>query len=96
MGLKPDAVMGVSSGETNAIFATGAWHDMDAMFAEIESSGMYTREIAGEYRAAQRAWPDREIDRETAAQSQAKKRVENLSEEDVEKALIKELEDTGY
>ena len=55
--------MGVSSGETNAIFATGAWHDMDAMFAEIEDSGMYTREIAGEYRAAQRAWPDRGIDR---------------------------------
>ncbi len=36
LGIKPDAVLGVSSGETNAMFATGAWHDMDAMFAEID------------------------------------------------------------
>ncbi|HRA66936.1 MAG TPA: beta-ketoacyl synthase N-terminal-like domain-containing protein, partial [Caldilinea sp.] len=60
LSLKPDAVLGVSSGETNSMFATGAWHDMDAMFAEIDASGMYTREIAGEYRAAKRAWQDRD------------------------------------
>ncbi|MCP4211127.1 MAG: beta-ketoacyl synthase [Halieaceae bacterium] len=59
LGIMPDAVLGVSSGETNALFATGAWHDMDAMFAEIDRSGMYTREIAGEYQTAQRAWQDR-------------------------------------
>jgi acyl transferase domain-containing protein len=49
LGIRPDAVLGVSSGETNSMFATGAWHDMDAMFAEIDASGMYTREIAGDY-----------------------------------------------
>ncbi len=59
LGIVPDAVLGVSSGETNALFATGAWHDMDAMFSEIDLSGMYTREIAGEYQTAQRAWQDR-------------------------------------
>ncbi|MFO7631550.1 MAG: beta-ketoacyl synthase N-terminal-like domain-containing protein, partial [Caldilinea sp.] len=60
LGIKPAAVLGVSSGETNSMFATGAWHDMDAMFAEIDASGMYTCEIAGEYQAARRAWQDRD------------------------------------
>ena len=59
LGLRPAAMLGVSSGETNSLFASGAWHDMDAMFGEIDQSGMYTREIAGEYRAAARAWHDR-------------------------------------
>jgi acyl transferase domain-containing protein len=60
LGVKPDAVLGVSSGETNSMFATGAWTDMDAMFAEIDAAGMYTREIAGDYQAARRAWQDRD------------------------------------
>ena len=59
LGLRPAAMLGVSSGETNSLFASGAWHDMDAMFEEIDLSGMYTREIAGEYQAAARAWHDR-------------------------------------
>jgi acyl transferase domain-containing protein len=59
LGIRPAAVLGVSSGETNSMFATGAWHDMDAMFAEIDASGMYTREIAGDYAAARRAWAER-------------------------------------
>ena len=59
LGLRPAAMLGVSSGETNSLFASGAWHDMDAMFEEIDRSGMYTREIAGEYQAAARAWHDR-------------------------------------
>jgi acyl transferase domain-containing protein len=59
LGIRPNAVLGVSSGETNSMFATGAWHDMDAMFAEIDASGMYTREIAGDYAAARRAWAER-------------------------------------
>ena len=59
LGLRPAAMLGVSSGETNSLFASGAWHDMDAMFGEIDQSGMYTREIAGEYQAAARAWHDR-------------------------------------
>jgi acyl transferase domain-containing protein len=67
LGIQPDAVLGVSSGETNSMFATGAWHDMDAMFAEIDASGMYTREIAGEYAAARRAWADRSQARSSGA-----------------------------
>ena len=54
LGIKPDALLGVSSGETNFVFASGAWHDMDEMFGEMDTSGMYTREIAGEYDTARR------------------------------------------
>ena len=61
LGLRPAALLGVSSGETNSLFASGAWHDMDAMFAEIDRSGMYSREIAGEYRVAERAWRDQAV-----------------------------------
>ena len=61
LGLRPAALLGVSSGETNSLFASGAWHDMDAMFAEIDRSGMYSREIAGEYRAAARTWRDQAV-----------------------------------
>ena len=55
LGIKPDALLGVSSGETNFVFASGAWHDMDEMFGEMDTSGMYTREIAGEYDTARHA-----------------------------------------
>ncbi|PCI37634.1 MAG: beta-ketoacyl synthase [Elusimicrobia bacterium] len=56
LGLKPAAALGISSGETNALYALGVWHDMDRMYAEINDSGLYARELAGEFRAAQRAW----------------------------------------
>ena len=35
LGIKPDAMLGVSSGETNTMFASGAWHDM-AWYAMTE------------------------------------------------------------
>ncbi|MFN2167000.1 MAG: hypothetical protein ACK2U9_12160, partial [Anaerolineae bacterium] len=60
--LEPQAVLGVSSGETNSVFALDAWRDMDAMFAAMDSQGMYTREIAGDYATAKRAWQDRGVD----------------------------------
>ena len=50
LGIRPDAVLGLSSGETNGILAMGAWRDGDALFAEIERSGMYGRELTGECR----------------------------------------------
>ncbi len=64
LGIKPDALLGVSSGETNFVFASGAWHDMDEMFGEMDTSGMYTREIAGEYDTARRrrAWQDKGVE----------------------------------
>ena len=56
LGLKPHAVLGLSSGETNALFATGAWGRIDDLFAEIPRSGMYERELGGQFEAARRFW----------------------------------------
>ncbi|MCU0655141.1 MAG: polyketide synthase dehydratase domain-containing protein [Polyangiaceae bacterium] len=56
LGLKPAAYLGISSGETNALFASGAWTDLDAMFEDIEACGLYSRELAGDFEAARVSW----------------------------------------
>ena len=56
LGIEPVAVMGISSGETNSLFAMGAWQDIEQMFAEIHASGIYERETAGQFDAARRSW----------------------------------------
>jgi len=58
LGLRPAAVLGVSSGETNSMFATGAWRDLDGLFNGIAESGMYEIQISGECQAARNAWGD--------------------------------------
>ena len=57
--LTPAATIGFSSGETNALFAMGAWSDMDAFHQAIIDEGAFTREISGEYATVQRAWQER-------------------------------------
>jgi acyl transferase domain-containing protein/3-hydroxymyristoyl/3-hydroxydecanoyl-(acyl carrier protein) dehydratase/1-acyl-sn-glycerol-3-phosphate acyltransferase len=59
LGLHPQAVLGVSSGETNGVFALGAWRDLDDMFREIFDSGMYQYWISGDFECVRRAWGDR-------------------------------------
>lgn len=54
--LRPQAVLGVSSGETNSVVAMGAWDDLDTMAQEILASGMYSRQIAGEFEVAKKGW----------------------------------------
>ncbi len=56
LGLPPQATIGYSSGESNALFASGAWRDLDAMVAESWKSPIFTDEIVGEFAAARRAW----------------------------------------
>lgn len=54
--LRPAAMIGLSSGETNSLFAAGVWQGIDGMLDDIARSGMYEREIAGEFGVARRAW----------------------------------------
>lgn len=54
--LVPQAAIGLSSGETNALLAFGVWRDLDAMLGEIEASGLYGRELTGACRAAAQTW----------------------------------------
>lgn len=58
--LRPAAMIGLSSGETNSLFAAGVWQGIDGMLDDIARSGMYEREIAGEFGVARRAWKLRE------------------------------------
>lgn len=56
LGIAPSAVLGLSSGETNALLAFGVWRDIDAMLAEIENSGLYDEQLTGSCLAAAAAW----------------------------------------
>ncbi len=56
LGLAPDAWMGYSSGETNALIASGTWTDVDALVHESEASGLFTRELGGSFDAVARRW----------------------------------------
>lgn len=56
LGLRPDAWLGYSSGETNALFAAGVWQDADALIAATERSALMRREIGGEFAAVSRHW----------------------------------------
>lgn len=56
LGLRPHAALGYSSGESNALFAFGAWRDIDAMVRESDSGTLFHSDIAGEFAAVRRAW----------------------------------------
>jgi acyl transferase domain-containing protein/3-hydroxymyristoyl/3-hydroxydecanoyl-(acyl carrier protein) dehydratase/1-acyl-sn-glycerol-3-phosphate acyltransferase len=55
LGVRADACLGLSSGETNSYLASGAWTDADALFAAVEESGMYDLHLAGEHRTLRAA-----------------------------------------
>lgn len=56
LGLRPTAALGYSSGESNSLFAFGAWRDMDAMRRECQDAGLFTRELGGEFQVVKRQW----------------------------------------
>ncbi|MBF0188934.1 MAG: beta-ketoacyl synthase, partial [Magnetococcales bacterium] len=56
LGLRPTATLGLSSGESNGLFAFGVWRDMAEMFREIDASRLYGHWLTGSCRSAARAW----------------------------------------
>jgi acyl transferase domain-containing protein/3-hydroxymyristoyl/3-hydroxydecanoyl-(acyl carrier protein) dehydratase len=56
LGVVPQAAVGLSSGESNALMALGAWNDFDALLDEIERERLYETHISGEYAAAHAHW----------------------------------------
>ncbi|OSM07319.1 putative beta keto-acyl synthase [Magnetofaba australis IT-1] len=56
LGLRPQAALGLSSGESNSLFAFGVWRDMAQMFADIDASQIYGRWLTGPCVSAARAW----------------------------------------
>ncbi|MFA7061507.1 MAG: beta-ketoacyl synthase N-terminal-like domain-containing protein, partial [Pedobacter sp.] len=55
-GIKPQAVIGYSLGESAGLFALGAWRDRDEMLKRMNASTLFTHDMAGECRAARQAW----------------------------------------
>ena len=47
LGLRPTAAIGYSSGESNSLFAFGAWRDLDAMMAQMQSTSSYIAQQLG-------------------------------------------------
>jgi acyl transferase domain-containing protein/3-hydroxymyristoyl/3-hydroxydecanoyl-(acyl carrier protein) dehydratase len=58
LGLRPDAAIGYSSGESAALGALGAWQDMTAMLRDLRDSDLFRSGLTGEYRVLQHAWRD--------------------------------------
>ncbi|MBW6509765.1 MAG: type I polyketide synthase [Desulfuromonadales bacterium] len=63
--VRPQMVSGYSLGESSGLFSTGAWRERDAMLQRLKDSSLFTRELAGECRAARRIWglpPGQQVD----------------------------------
>jgi acyl transferase domain-containing protein/3-hydroxymyristoyl/3-hydroxydecanoyl-(acyl carrier protein) dehydratase len=56
LGIRPDAAIGYSSGETAALAALGAWTEPAAAYREFRASELFSAELAGEFRAVRRVW----------------------------------------
>ncbi|NOQ41315.1 MAG: type I polyketide synthase, partial [Desulfuromusa sp.] len=64
-GIQPQMISGYSLGESAGLFSSGAWRDRDGMLQRLEKSPLFTKELAGECRAAKRTWglkSDQQVD----------------------------------
>jgi PfaB family protein len=62
-GIKPNAVIGYSLGETAGFFSTRTWTARDEMLSRIQQSTLFTEELAGACTSVQKAWgTDKPID----------------------------------
>ena len=56
LGVRPDAIIGYSLGESAGLFSSGAWRDRALMFARVIQSPLFTHQLAGECTVAREAW----------------------------------------
>ncbi len=55
-GVTPSHAIGYSLGESAALFSQRAWLDRDVMYRRMQDSTLFTHDLAGECRAARKAW----------------------------------------
>jgi acyl transferase domain-containing protein/3-hydroxymyristoyl/3-hydroxydecanoyl-(acyl carrier protein) dehydratase len=55
-GVSPSHAIGYSLGESAALFSQRAWLDRDGMYTRMQESTLFTHDLAGECRAACKAW----------------------------------------
>lgn len=56
LGVSPRYAVGYSLGESAALFATRAWTDRNEMFARMQRTSLFSRDLAGELAAAREVW----------------------------------------
>ncbi len=61
LGLQPQAAIGLSSGETNSMYAFGAWRNMHELLDALQDCGLYTEVLGGRASAVHEAWRGRGI-----------------------------------
>ncbi|MCX7419730.1 MAG: beta-ketoacyl synthase N-terminal-like domain-containing protein [Planctomycetia bacterium] len=54
--LTPAAYLGISSGESNALMASGAWSDMGELLQRLETEELFTRHVGGQFESVRTAW----------------------------------------
>ncbi len=55
-GIRPDAVLGYSLGETVGLFATRTWRARDLMLQRMRTTSLFSRELGGPCEAAKKSW----------------------------------------
>ncbi len=55
-GVKPDAMIGYSLGESSGLVALGAWNDRDEMIRRMNASPIFSNELVGECRTVRKSW----------------------------------------
>ena len=55
-GIRPDAIIGYSLGETAGLFATRTWKNRDLMFERMQKSSLFKTQLAGPCEAARKVW----------------------------------------
>src|SRR6185437_4794716 len=79
-GVRADAVIGNSLGESAGLFALRAWTDRDAMLRAMDASPLFVRDLTGPCEAARKAWrlpPDAVVDWVTGIVDRAPSAVRN-------------------
>ncbi|MEE2669545.1 MAG: beta-ketoacyl synthase N-terminal-like domain-containing protein [Gemmatimonadota bacterium] len=55
-GVRPQAVVGYSLGETTGLFSLGAWHERDNMLRRVMESELFDSDLTGRCNAARKTW----------------------------------------
>lgn len=69
LGVVPDAMIGLSLGESTGLFATRVWADRDEMFRRVTDATLFGPDLGPPYQAARTFWgwpPDQPLDWVTA------------------------------
>ncbi len=54
--IAPTVAMGLSSGETNSMFAFGVWQDMDGLLKDIDNTALYHSALAADFTSIREVW----------------------------------------